>query len=165
MNKIEFIAISLSHEIMAEILDYKCDYAGFKYDKIISISQWSKDGTLWSAITLNGAAPSIDRIKPICRPLDLTKEIDHGGEAFIPIVELAKFVDEFNNAKPVFVEVKSVYGLHYEWYSEYDNIRRSVPFSFYLKLIEWHFDIAGLIEKGEAIDVNTLEVNPYGQTR
>jgi len=24
-----------------------------------------------------------------------------------------------------------------------------------------HFDIAGLIEKGEAIDVNTLEVNPY----
>ena len=29
------------------------------------------------------------------------------------------------------------------------------------KLIEWHFDIANLIEKGEAIDVNTLETNPY----
>ena len=30
-----------------------------------------------------------------------------------------------------------------------------------IKLIEWHFDIAGLIEKGEAIDINTLSENPY----
>ena len=29
------------------------------------------------------------------------------------------------------------------------------------KLVEWHFDVAHLIEKGEAIDVNTLDVNPY----
>lgn len=28
-------------------------------------------------------------------------------------------------------------------------------------LIKHHFDIAGLIEKGQAIDVNTLKVNPY----
>jgi len=30
-----------------------------------------------------------------------------------------------------------------------------------LQLIEWHFDIANLIEKCEAIDVNTLDINPY----
>ena len=30
-----------------------------------------------------------------------------------------------------------------------------------VQLIEWHFDIANLIEQGEAIDVNTLEENPY----
>ena len=29
------------------------------------------------------------------------------------------------------------------------------------KLIKLHFDVAGLIEKGEAIDVNSLEINPY----
>jgi len=27
--------------------------------------------------------------------------------------------------------------------------------------IKKHYDIAGLIEKGEAIDINSLEVNPY----
>ena len=27
--------------------------------------------------------------------------------------------------------------------------------------VEWHFDINGWIDKGLAIDVNTLETNPY----
>jgi hypothetical protein len=31
-----------------------------------------------------------------------------------------------------------------------------VPFWIITKLYEWHFDIHGLIEKGEAIDINTL---------
>ena len=35
------------------------------------------------------------------------------------------------------------------------------PFIIFQKLIEWHFDIADLISKGEAIDVNTLDINPY----
>ena len=33
---------------------------------------------------------------------------------------------------------------------------------YYIKhCLENHFDIAGLIEKGQAIDINTLKVNPY----
>ena len=35
-------------------------------------------------------------------------------------------------------------------------------FLYYIKhCLENHFDIAGLIEKGQAIDINTLKVNPY----
>ena len=35
-------------------------------------------------------------------------------------------------------------------------------FLYYIKhCLENHFDIAGLIEKGQAIDINTLNVNPY----
>ena len=35
-------------------------------------------------------------------------------------------------------------------------------FLYYIKhCLENHFDIAGLIEKGKAVDVNTLKVNPY----
>ena len=35
-------------------------------------------------------------------------------------------------------------------------------FLYYIKhCLENHFDIAGLIEKGQAVDVNTLKVNPY----
>lgn len=29
------------------------------------------------------------------------------------------------------------------------------------EMIKWHFDIAGLIEKGQAVDVNSLKFNPY----
>ena len=36
-----------------------------------------------------------------------------------------------------------------------------LPLDIVLQLISWHFDIAGLIDKGEAIDVNTLDENPY----
>ena len=40
------------------------------------------------------------------------------------------------------------------------NLKTS-PFYVIEILVKNHFDIVGLIEKGEAIDVNTLEVNPY----
>lgn len=40
------------------------------------------------------------------------------------------------------------------------NLKTS-PFYVIEILVKNHFDIAGLIEKGEAIDVNTLDVNPY----
>ena len=37
----------------------------------------------------------------------------------------------------------------------------SLPFDTVIWMIKNHFDIAGFIEKGEAIDVNTLQENPY----
>ena len=30
-----------------------------------------------------------------------------------------------------------------------------------ITLVKLHFDVAGLIEKGQAVDVNSLKVNPY----
>ena len=41
------------------------------------------------------------------------------------------------------------------------NIIENVRFGLVKYLIDQNFDIAGLIEKGEAIDVNTLSENPY----
>ena len=41
------------------------------------------------------------------------------------------------------------------------NIIENANFRLVLRLVEEHFDIVGLIERGEAIDVNTLEINPY----
>ena len=40
------------------------------------------------------------------------------------------------------------------------NLKTS-PFYVIEILVKNHFDIAGLIEKGEAVDVNTLSENPY----
>lgn len=143
MNKIEYMAMSLPFGLKC----LELQHIGDKNGEIGTFTGYEFD--MFSIIQ--------DVRMPILRPLsDLTKEIEHKGEKFIPIVELSKLVDRFNNAKPVFVEVNSINGLHYEWYSEFDNIRRSVPFIFYLKLVEWKFDIGALIEEGEAVDFHTL---------
>lgn len=75
--------------------------------------------------------------KPILRPLsDLTKEIEHNGERFVPIDILG--------------------------WNSYENIIKkgicdSVGYQYMIKLFEWHFDVFGLIDKGSAIDINTLK--------
>jgi hypothetical protein len=77
-------------------------------------------------------------IKPILRPLsDLTKEIEHNGERFVPR-------DEFTD---------------YEWdkYCCFDlPLDRFLPYDTFSKLIEWHFDVFNLIPQGLAIDINTI---------
>lgn len=79
--------------------------------------------------------------KPILRPLSyLTKEIEVYGEKFVPIKEYDYLrFDEISNYKGGsntlnFIQVRE------------QNV-----------LLELHFDIYGLIEKGLAIDINTLK--------
>jgi len=84
-----------------------------------------------------GIAPChLDKIKPILRPLsDLTKEIEHNGEKFVP--------------STIFPE-----------HGPYDTafkIQNRLPYSVVAILFEWHFDVFGLIDEGLAIDINTLE--------
>ena len=84
------------------------------------------------------------RFKPILRPLpDLTKPIEHKGEKFVPMDRIAIY-----NPNNLCYFIECILTGMVEWI-------------VVTKLIEWHFDIADLISKGEAIDVNTLEVNPY----
>lgn len=82
--------------------------------------------------------------KPILRPLDLTKEITHKGETFVPEDKLAiHLFDE---------ETRNII---------LNGDSDGIPYWVILKLIEWHFDVGGWIESKEAIDVNTLKVNCY----
>jgi len=87
--------------------------------------------------------------RPILRPMsDLTKEITHRGEKFVPL-------DVFND-RGHFIEFDAA-GLLYtvggcmdsDWLMVFD------------KFHEWMFDYRGLISAGLAIDVNTLLENPY----
>ena len=87
--------------------------------------------------------------RPILRPMsDLTKEITHKGEKFVPL-------DVLNN-RGHFIEFDAA-GLLYtvggcmdsDWLMVFD------------KFHEWMFDYRGLISAGLAIDVNTLPKNPY----
>jgi hypothetical protein len=73
--------------------------------------------------------------KPILRPLsDLTKEIEVNGEKFVPKLWLG-----YNH-------IGECLGTNIATWS----------FRSAVKLLEWHFDIYGLIESGLAIDINTL---------
>lgn len=75
--------------------------------------------------------------KPILYPLsDLTKEIDVNGEKFVPSKVL-----NWN------IQGREINKIHFE----------SISYSHIQKLLEWNFDIYGLIEKGLAIDINTLK--------
>lgn len=141
---------------------------------------------------------SINNFKPIFRPIsDLTKEIEHNGERFIPIIELYKKSSEYYNSKDLDYEfidswgakgniLKVYHNRDKDEYTEfvYSNLsfrkdtrfeKGSYNFGMYLPhpirvddkihniyflqklLFKWHFDVFGLIEKGLAIDINSIE--------
>lgn len=62
------VLLYLGYELRVEILDYKSNYVGRRYDEIIGIHQWSinKD---WCLLTDGGSKPSLNSVKLILRPL------------------------------------------------------------------------------------------------
>ena len=105
-----------------------------------------------------------DTLKPCLRQLsNLTKEIEHNGEKFVPIDTIGEKVNDFCDLD--FVTDWSDRGGNFlEYLDEFiqrkDNHHHLdfLPFGFIQKLLEWKFDIFSLIEKGEAIDINTLDL-------
>lgn len=84
------------------------------------------------------------------RPLsDLTKEIKINGEKFIPIEWFR------NDIKNVIFEMGLFTSLSIKGKNEC-FINCGTYIFINNKLLEWHFDIYGLIENGLAIDINTL---------
>lgn len=85
--------------------------------------------------------------QPILRPLsDLTKEIEHNGEIICPCEIL--FTDySQNDGATCGDQAELLIDL---------NLDMILSYFEWQKLFEWHFDVFGLIEKGLAIDINTL---------
>lgn len=91
--------------------------------------------------------------RPIFRPLDLTKEIEHEGNKFIPIERIQSSSENadwlIRNAKPE----KTLVGASFP---------EGITLAMYcqvVRLFEYHFDVFGLIDEGLAIDVNKVESN------
>ena len=112
-------------------------------------------------VSLENAQNIIDDYnkKPILRPLsDLVKEITVNGETFMPVEKL------FELNHPAHKSEKYYYTVVPNWI-ECSHFSTAVQFRFYLndyfgnnyttvcKLIEWHFDVFGLIEKGLAVSL------------
>jgi len=136
MDKVE----KLTLKELAPYLPYKLRVMAWGKEKIII--------TFAEANSIGIDTVILERFKPILRPLsDLTKEIGHNGEKFVPDQELQKYVDANNGL------------LKYKKQDVYDLA--SCEYWIVEKLFEWKFDTHGLIEAGLAIDVNKLSDNPY----
>jgi hypothetical protein len=119
---------------------------------------------------------------PVLRPLsDLTKPITVNGEEFVPIEVIGKlFVESGEFEDGLFgwniptggddyqdyyfnIAIKNDV-LHLETWGGKPNEKyayvlesHAIEYTVYNQLIKWHFDLHGLIEKGKAIDINTLK--------
>lgn len=158
MTKQEFLAMSLPYEIK---LIYRNDKS---WPIIMAI------GNLDEILHTN------KDYKPILRPLsDLTKEIEHKGEKFVPIIKLIEiafggeeidtnrvkfsFEDDMYIAKISEVEfgfdtTDNSFVSHFHSFASY------IPSQLLLfqKLIEWHFDL--ITEECEKVYVTETN-NPY----
>lgn len=105
-------------------------------------------------------------IVPILRPLsDLTKEIEINGEKFVPIYKL--FEIKYKDTHHVDLIREMYFKVNYTFTcsSHYGTAMETSINTKYIqmnnfwkiqKLLEWNFDIHGLIENNLAIDINTL---------
>lgn len=123
---------------------------------------------------------------PVLRPMsDLTKEIAHRGDKFVPMVEIGKMLGyrnleryEHDGQVEYGWEVRYAddsQGYSFGWHDKtksfgvwMDEIDQCAPYEIntmncdvFDKFAEWLFDYRGLIPAGLAVDVNTLPENPY----
>lgn len=131
---------------------------------------------------------SFARFKLILFPLsDLTKAKEINGDKFVPIVKLLESVmiavygseakidkECWYCAEPEYYGIKATkdndkIGFSFRCENEFmefiytinGNEQKLNQLQLFQKLYEWHFDIHNLTENGLAIDVNSLNKNPY----
>ena len=100
-------------------------------------------------LTTNIDDIDIECFMPILRPLsDLTNEIEHNGEKFIPM----EYIMSMNSKsfKESLIKDRLTEALIN------DLKHNRLQYKYCEKLFEWHFDVFGLIPEGLAIDINTL---------
>lgn len=90
---------------------------------------------------------------PILRPLsDLTKEITHNGETFVPIQRLKEIYNSDDDGEPMHIYFDNIQGLRiYGYWDDEQNIELAMPFWMYEKCFEWMIDAYSLIDQNLAI--------------
>ena len=176
MNKNEFLAFSLPYDVKA-IDTFSCIWTIHAYKDALDNLRDNEHLSYENFIKEEGH-------RLILHPLpDLTKPIEHKGEKFVPAMALAKIIADIHNddldsewvikndgriicKTPWDLKVEIFYNAKEICFSVYDTWnhveKRTInQFTAFQKLIEWHFDLFDGIKNNEAINVNTLEENPY----
>lgn len=152
------------------------DIIGLKLGLIKRVSFWKNyinldigiksEGLKRFALNLNAER----KFKLVLHPLsDLSKEIEYNNKKFIPLVELLKtkhnnWYKKYNgtrygeirfNEKKAWFEYQATLEVTVNLYGGYDLF--CFPEYWIMeKLFKWKFDVFGFIEKGLAVDINTL---------
>lgn len=98
-------------------------------------------------------------LKPILIPLsDLTKEIKHNSLSIQLEPKLESVIPMDLIYKHYFYTIRKDghYSYHIGDGTVIGSCYRSAPYGLIDLLLQWHFDIHGLIKQGLAIDINTL---------
>jgi len=139
MTKYEFISMSLPYGLKVLRKDNKTVLRIVGIDPVNIFFYENMRYTYGSLIECN----------IILRPLsDLTKEKINNGVSYYDYI---------------WHEIVCSDSDSYDYYELLESIMciESAPFAIIQYLVKNHFDIANLIESGEAIDVNQLQINPY----
>ncbi|WP_407489185.1 hypothetical protein [Elizabethkingia anophelis] len=137
----------------------------------------NEDGTTEDIITM-----ALDDTFPLLRPMsDLTEEITHGDETFVPMEKLAQIAFERLDTFHIHsdIEIITAYKTdEKEAYRtlKYDadnksfvvsvldenlfrirNLATKNQYDLFQKLCEWHIDFQGLIGRGVAINLHTID--------
>lgn len=143
----------------------------------ISVAELTTDFTDHDHIKVSPVL-SVEAYQPILRPLsDLTKEITHKGEVFVPMQKLLDIIngpdaDTFSqegryhiltaNYEKWAFGYKNGFGFYFNSNGSGWDLDYVIPqLEFFNKLHEWMFDTNGLIESELAISVHDLTENPY----
>ena len=111
------------------------------WDTMTTLNEWQVNGDHEDSYSYEDHPNEILEFKPILRPLsDLTKVIKHNRDEFIPYIEY-NYISEF-------LEELSTLDYTYMDHVQYKVIN---------VLFELHFDVFGLIEKGLAVNINTIK--------
>ena len=107
------------------------------------------DKTGLSNLGISDFMDDVRFFKPLLRPLsDLTKEIEHNGDVFVPIVKLLQEYC-FDTNQMTEQEINE--------YAE-SMIKIDMSYMVAQMLMEWHFDIHGLINRNLALNLNDYEI-------
>lgn len=142
--KFEQIAPYLPYNLECEILNYKSDYVGEKYATVKGYYYLGNECFFNFKKGRDCAGKSVKEFKPILRPLeDLKKEITVNGKKFTPI-------------KTFFREARML--IEHELKVTNGNIICDyMSYEIMLKLFEWHFDVFYLLDKGLAVNINSIK--------
>jgi hypothetical protein len=158
---------------------------GFSDTNILTVDGYytiDKINKIWLSFIEKNGGQSIDDCKPILYPLlDILKEREIEGKQIVPLIELAKIAYPKNRPLSDFsicngyvkLDNWNIGGYSFHFDKKEISFDCRVDFNGHTwrnncyvpnqlkllqKLYEWHFDIHGLIEKGLAIDINTLNL-------
>ena len=140
--EIKHLAPYFPYELECMVSDYYDGYNGTNDTKKAKLNAiWSDNS--YSFFDLVESERGFEKIMPILRPLSQIKEY------FEPIFETDKEVNEYLS-----YETLTPFSIE-----DLENcLPEYIPYGSFKVLLKHHFDVFGLIEKGLAVDINTLSV-------